>query len=411
MILGQASSLSFIFPPASHTVIQRMANPAKIFLDNAATSWPKPSSVLDAISSFYRDCGRSPGRGDYASAANAGALVERCRSLVREITSARPDDAVVLTHSGTEALNFAIQGLLRPGDHAVASTLEHNSVLRPLFAARDRHGCQIDLVEPDVAGRIDPIAVDTRITARTRLVCLTHASNVTGMGQDLQAVAQLCRQRNVPLLVDASQSLGRVPLDFAGWGIDLLAAAGHKGLFGPLGTGLLVVRAGVGDQLQPILFGGTGRDSELEHQPQALPWRLEPGSLDAGNIAGLAAGIGFVLETGVERIREHELGLDQQFRARVRALPGVELFGSDSLERIAVSSLVVPGRDPAELAMILDASFGIEVRSGWHCAPRASRSVLKPGGQPTLRFSPGWYNTLDDVERAARALQTIVSAH
>jgi cysteine desulfurase / selenocysteine lyase len=397
----QDSSLPFAQMPA----------PSKIFLDSAATSWPKPPAVLDAIQSFYRDCGRSPGRGDYASSAIARALVEQCRSLVREITRARTGDAVVLTHGGTEALNLAIQGLMRPGDQAVASTLEHNSVLRPLFAARDRHGCQIDLVEPGGAGRIDPGAVDARISARTRLVCLTHASNVTGMVQDIQAVALLCRQRNVPLLVDASQSLGRVPLDFSGWGIDLLAAAGHKGLFGPLGTGLLVVRAGMGDELQPVLFGGTGGDSELEHQPEALPWRLEPGSLDAGNIAGLAAGIRFVLETGVERIRAHELELDRLFRQRVRPLPGVELLGSESPERIAVSSLVVPGRDPTELAMILDASFGVEVRSGWHCAPRASRTVLNPGGQPTLRFSPGWYNTQDDVERAAQALQTVLSAH
>lgn len=387
-----------------------MTTPAKIFLDNAATSWPKPPAVLDAIVTFYRDCGRSPGRGDYASAARAGAMVEDCRSRIREMASARLEDAVVLTHSGTEALNLAIQGLLRPGDHAVATTLEHNSVLRPLFAARDRLGCEIELVGPDGAGRVDPEDIGRRIRSSTRLVCLTHASNVTGIVQDVKSCARVCRERNVPLLVDASQSLGRSPMEFASWGIDLLAAAGHKGLFGPLGTGLLVVRAGLGNQVQPVLYGGTGRDSELEHQPQDLPWRLEPGSLDAGNIAGLAAGIAFVLATGVERIRAHELDLDRHFRRQVRGAPGVELLGSDGPERIAVSSLVVPGRDPAELAMILDASFGIEVRSGWHCAPRASRSSSSPAGQPTLRFSPGWYNTLDDVERAVTALKAVLSA-
>jgi selenocysteine lyase/cysteine desulfurase len=387
-----------------------MAPPDRIYLDNAATSWPKPPAVLEALVGFYRDLGRSPGRGDYASSAAAGAMVDRCRQLIRRVTGAAANDQVILAHSGTDALNTAIQGLLGPGDHVVATTVEHNSVLRPLFHARDRMGCVVELVAAEENGQVDPAAIARRLTESTRLVCVNHASNVTGMVQDIAAIATVCRLRQIPLLVDASQSLGKADVAFERWGCALLAAAGHKGLFGPLGSGLLVIRHDLAGQLLPTRFGGTGRESELESQPSALPWRLESGSLAAGDIAGLGAGIQFVLDTGVAAIGQHEQRLDQRFRERLRGLPGVRLFGADAGRRIAVSSIAVSGADVGSLAMTLDASFGIEVRSGLHCAPRALTGNANSCGISTLRFSFGWYNSLADVERAATALEQVIAA-
>jgi cysteine desulfurase family protein len=370
----------------------------RIYLDNAATSWPKPAAVYEAVEHYQRELGGPLGRGTYHEAVEIERTVARLRNNLAQLIGADEPRRIVFTANCTAALNQAIHGLLRAGDHVVTSVVEHNSVLRPLRLLEDENRICVTRVACDARGMIDPDAVRQAMTRQTRLVVVTHASNVTGAIQPVEAIGVLAKERGAAFLVDAAQTAGHVPIDVKSMQADLLAAPGHKGLLGPLGTGLLYVGPDVERRLRPLMQGGTGSQSEEDRQPEHLPDRFEAGNLNAPGLVGLAAGVEFVLERGVDSIRAHEQALLKQLVPALRDIDGVTLHpDSEALHRVGVVSLTQSGFDPQELAAILDASHGIQGRAGLHCAPCMHRALgtLQAGG--TFRLSVGPFNTEEDI--------------
>ena len=378
-----------------------------IYLDNAATSWPKPPSVLDAQIAFYRDFGVAAGRSGSFRAMQVQRTIEQCRSEIRQLINAHADDSIVFGFNGTDVLNMAIHGWVRPGDHVVATVVEHNSVLRPLEWLRQRQQVSISLAGSDERGRIDLDSIRQSLAPRTRLVIASHVSNVTGVIQPIEALGALCREHGVPLLVDACQSLGHIPVDVRRLQCDWLAASGHKGLQGPLGTGVLYLRSGVGAAIEPLRQGGTGTDSEQREQPASLPERLESGNPNSGGLFGLLAGVRSVAERGVEVIEEHERNWARRLCAGLREIASVRLICPDRDLATGIVSFVVEGHDPHELAMLLDSNHGIQVRAGLHCAPLMHRQLgtMDVGG--TVRVSPGMNSTTEQIDRLLNALTNI----
>jgi cysteine desulfurase family protein len=379
----------------------------RIYLDNAATSWPKPESVYVAVDRYQRTLGAPAGRGTYAQAAEVERHVMGCRLALAELLGAADPRQIVLTCNGTDALNLALHGLLRPGDHVVTSVCEHNSVLRPLAALRRDRQITVTYVPADAAGRIDPEDVRRACTPKTRLIALVHASNVTGSLQPAEAVGQVAREVGAYFLLDAAQTLGYVPVDVRRLGVHLLAAPGHKGLLGPLGTGLLYVAQGVEEALQPTRQGGTGTHSEEESQPCELPERYEAGNLNVPGIFGLEAGVRHVLAQGVETERARQQELLSQLLAGLDALPGVRVYGPpEGAGRVGLVSLRMEAMAPQELASLLDAQWSIQTRAGLHCAPRmhASLGTLPEG---TLRLSLGHFTTPEEIDVVLAALAAI----
>jgi cysteine desulfurase family protein len=381
----------------------------RIYLDNAATSWPKPPAVLEALVAFYRDLGGAAGRGAHSASQQSDVLVTTCRQAIAELIRAQVDDQVVFAHNGTDALNLGIHGLLRPGDHVVVSSLEHNSVLRPVAAFAERQGGSYSLVSADERGVVSPANIQAAIGPKTRLVCLTHASNVTGVLQPVAEVGAVCREAGVSFLIDAAQTIGRVPIDVRRLQCDLLAAAGHKGLLGPLGTAFLFVSGRIAQQLQSLRQGGTGTETTAEQQPATYPHRLEAGNLNVGGIAALLAGIHYVKNIGVEAIGRHELALVEQLFAGLEGCPGVELLARRTEPRVAIASLTFAEHDVHDAAAILDSAFGIQARAGLHCAPHALSGGPHHESVATLRLSPGWQTTSEQIQRAVEAIREIAS--
>jgi cysteine desulfurase family protein len=377
-----------------------------VYLDNAATSFPKPEQVYRAIEHALRQTGVAPGRGGYRQSIEASRLVFEARESVAHLFGVRDSARIVFTHSATEALNLAVGGLLRSGDHVVTTTMEHNSLARPLALAA-RNGVEVTWVAAEPDGFVCAERIAAALRPSTRLVALSHCSNVTGTLQPVAAVARLLRGSDARLLVDAAQSAGSYPLDVTALGIDLLAVPGHKGLLGPLGTGVLYVAEGI--ELAPLMVGGTGGSSSGLEQPGTLPERYESGSLNTPGIAGLKAGVDFILATGVETIRQHESRLVSLLLNGLTALPGVTIHGPGvGTERGAVVSFTVAGHDPAEIGFRLDREYDVSVRSGLHCATLAHQSIgTHPAG--TVRVSPGHFSTDADVETFIHALSEITS--
>jgi cysteine desulfurase/selenocysteine lyase len=275
-----------------------------IYLDNAATSFPKPESVYQAIDCFNRQIGANPGRSGYSTARQASKIVAETRQALAQLFSIRDPNQIVFTANATESINLALKGLLKPGDHIITTVTDHNSVLRPLRSLEDYIGIVVTRIECDGSGTIDPEAIGSAIRPNTKLVCMTHASNVTGTIHDVQSISRLVHQNGTLFMVDAAQTAGCVPIDVEEMGIDLLALTGHKGLLGPQGTGGLYIKPGL--ELRPLREGGTGSDSWLDRQPTKMPDRYEGGTLNTPGLAGLGAGVRFVLDTGVEKIAQHE---------------------------------------------------------------------------------------------------------
>jgi cysteine desulfurase / selenocysteine lyase len=376
-----------------------------IYLDNAATTFPKPEQVYRAVDLALREIGVGPGRGSYRQGLAANRLVFEARESVARLFGIRDSARVIFTHSATESLNLAVLGLVKPGDHVVTTTMEHNSLVRPLHLV-EQQGVEVTRVTGDQDGLVEGRQIAAALRGNTRLVAVTHCSNVTGAIQPLGEIGQLAHQAGALLLVDAAQSAGVVPIDVSELNIDLLAVPGHKGLFGPQGTGFLYVAEGV--ELRPLIVGGTGGSSTGAGQPETLPERFESGTLNTPGIAGLQAGVEFVRTTGVAAIRDRESALVDQVVEGLQNLAGVVLHGPRSPERRGgVVSFTVAGLDPAQIGFRLDREFDIAVRTGLHCAPAAHRTIgTFPGG--TIRVSPGWYNTAGEVESFLRALRAIV---
>lgn len=383
-----------------------MPTPNRIYLDNAATTVHKPDAVRADIVRFFDEHYASSGRGAYREAQQTARLQRSCRQSFCNLINGQSPDHCIFTLNCSDALNLAIRGLLRPGDHVVTSAMDHNSVLRPLQALRQRIGLQITHLPVDPhTTLLDPAALRNALRPDTRLVAIVHASNVTGVLQPIAQIGQICRKAGVPMLVDAAQSAGHVPIDVQAMGVDLLAVPGHKGLLGCTGTGLLYIRPGLEEHLQTVREGGTGSASEHDHQPDTMPDKYEAGSHNALGIAGLHAGIEWVLSQSVEHIHRQQTALADRFLDAVRGQPGLHVFGPPTgRDRVAVFSVRVDGYAPAELSAALESSFGILSRSGLHCAPLAHRTIgtLEIGG--TTRLSCSALTTPAEIDLAAAAL-------
>lgn len=378
-----------------------------IYLDNAATTFPKPEAVYRAIDQTLRRLGVNPGRGSYRLVLEAGQLVYGVRETVAEFFNLSDPSGVVFTANATEAINLALFGLLRPGDRVVTTTMEHNAVSRPLHAL-SRRGVEVRKVPVDRTGLVSSKALQEAATAggKARMIVLSHCSNVTGTVQPVAEIGRWCREQGILLLVDAAQSAGLLPIDMQEMNIDGLAVPGHKSLLGPPGTGLLCLAEGL--LPQPLLYGGTGGNSQSQEMPEELPERLECGTLNAPALAGLQAGIAHVQSLGFKRIGAHKAALLEQLSNGLKSLPGARLYGPARIEaQCGALSFNIGGCDPAEIGYLLDEEYNICVRTGLHCAPDAHRSIgTLPAG--TIRVSPGLFNTPADIEILLKALGTIL---
>ena len=370
-----------------------------IYLDNAATSFPRPACVARAMSDALTQCGANPGRAGHRLALAAGRIVEGCREDLAAMLGETDASRVAFACNATDALNMAIHGVVRTGDHVVTTLLEHNSVLRPLSELSRSGAITLTIVPPDAQGRIRSQDVAQAMTPRTRLVAMTHMSNVLGAAQDVAAVGMLCRRRGVLLLVDCAQTAGHLPLTPRAWGAALLAMPGHKGLLGPHGTGALWVREDV--QPAPLRQGGTGSASESMFQPRMMPDALESGTLNLPGIAGLRAGMREALAHR-EEAHAAAVAMCDGMRAELLCLPGVRVY---TPEGASLLSFTVEGIASQEVAAALD-GMGIAVRGGLHCAPGVHRflGTLESGA---VRVSPGIYNTKQDAQALLMAVRRI----
>lgn len=383
----------------------------RIYLDNAATSFPKPEAVYAAVDSWQRNSGAAAGRGAYSAAIESTSLVRRCRVRVAELLGCANPDSVIFTFNGTDSLNLALHGALRPGDHVVTSVVEHNSVLRPLRDLQISRGVESTQVAVDSRGKVDPAGIREAIRPSTRLVAITHASNVSGAIQPIADIAEVTHARGILLLVDAAQTAGSVPINLSSLPIDFLACPGHKGLLGPLGTGILCIREGIAEQLQSVRQGGTGTQSEDDRQPESLPDKFESGNHNVPGLVGLEAAVSWIRERWVEVIAAEEAELTARLWNGLSGLSGVRLFGPPpGPGRVGVVSLVIEGYDPQDAAAILDETFGVQVRSGLHCAPGAHRVLGTFEGGGTVRLSVGAFTTADGVDQAIHAVGTIAGS-
>jgi cysteine desulfurase family protein len=379
----------------------------RIYLDNAATSWPKPERVAEAVCETIQHVGGNPGRSGHQTSLAAGKVLDRSRFLLAKLFGVDDSKRIVFAANATDALNLAIRGVLAPGGHVVTSSMEHNSVTRPLEHLASAGACYTKVRMDPVSG-VDPRDVEKALRADTKLVVMTHASNVTGTVNPLAAIGELCRNRGILFLVDASQSAGSLPIGVSEMNIDLLAFPGHKGLLGPTGTGGLYIAKSVSPLPEPCRVGGTGVFSELALQPEELPYRYESGTQNFHGIAGLAEGISFILEKTPAAIHAHERGLTELLMEGLREIRGVTVYGPPpGGERAAVVSFTIEGVDCTEVAIILDTSFSIAVRAGLHCAPDAHRTLgtFERGG--TVRVSPGYFNTEADITRCVEGVAAI----
>lgn len=379
-----------------------------IYFDNAATSWPKPPGVAEAMTRFIKEVGANPGRAAHRQAVESGRIVYGAREAVCELFNAPDPLRLVWCKNVTEALNLALRGLLRPGDHVVTSSMEHNSTMRPLRALEDG-GVQVTVVSCSPQGVLNPAAVKAAIQPHTRLVALNHASNVVGTLLPVAEVGALCRQHDVLLLVDAAQTGGAYPLNMQADQIDLLGFTGHKSLCGPMGTGGLIVGERVDEtQIDPLIRGGTGSRSEHEVQPGFLPDMCESGTPNVVGLAGLEVGVRWVLDRGVGVIRAHELALTRILIDGLRSIPGVTVYGTQDAElQTATVSFNINGMAPSETGLRLDDEYGILCRVGLHCAPTAHKTLgTFPTG--TVRFGLSVFNTAEEVRAAIAAVRRLV---
>lgn len=385
--------------------------PRRIYLDNGATSWPKPAEVYNAVDSWQRANGTAAGRGTSTAAQETDRAVEQARRAVAAILGTPHYKQVVFTLNGTDALHLAIQGLVRPGDHVVTTVVEHNSVLRPLKALGDPRGVAVTHVGCDAQGVVSAKAVLAAINSKTKFVVVSHASNVTGALQPIGEIGAELRKRDITFVVDGAQTLGEIPLNVDALSCDLFAASGHKGLLGPLGTGILYVRPGIEERMKSIRTGGTGTDSGSLVQPPQMPEKYESGNLNVPGIVGLGEGARWLAGQGIVNLRQKGLELTARLLGGLTEVRGVSLVGPPSaVERVGLVSVVVDGYDPQEVAAILADRYGIETRAGLHCAPLVHRALGTDSRGGTLRISFGPFNTADDVDAVIGALGEIAAA-
>ena len=378
-----------------------------IFLDNGATSFPKPEEVYTYMDHFYRNFGVNPGRSGYDLCMEAGLVVEETRKLLTQFFHGTDPNRLCFGYNSTDALNLIIAGMLRPGDHAISTTIEHNSVLRPLYHLR-RDGVEVDFVPFDGAGFVDPEEIRKKFRPHTRLVVVNHASNVIGTVQPIAAIGRLCREAGIPFVVDSSQSAGKVPVDMEAQFLDVVAFTGHKSLLGPTGIGGLYVREGI--EIRHTRAGGTGVRSAVRAHLDEYPYRLEYGTPNVMGIAGLKAGLTWINAKGVEAIHREEMRLAGILRDGLKAMPRVVTYCLDSLENhIAVMAFNIEGMDAADVGTMLDVDFNIACRTGLHCAPLVHEQMGTDRVHGAVRFGIGPFNTEEHVRAAVDAVGKIAA--
>jgi cysteine desulfurase family protein len=387
------------------------ASSRRLYLDNAATSFPKPKSVMEAMIRYAADLGASAGRGAYREALEAGGILEECRHRLKRLFNGERSEHFVFGLNCTDALSLAIKGIATGGGggHAICTHVDHNSILRPLNALQDQGLIEQTRVAVDPRTTlVDPADVARAIRSDTRFIAITHASNVTGAVQPIREIGRMARERGILFIVDAAQSAGHLAIDVQADCIDLLAAPGHKGLLGPLGTGFLYIRPGVEKVLRPIREGGTGSVSESDRQPEFMPDKYEPGSHNAIGVAGLSEGVQWVLTEGLDSIARHEKELIGTFIDGVADVEGLEYFGPQGVKnRVGVFSVRIDGLAPQELSAVLETHYGVLSRAGLHCAPLAHRAIGTAESGGTTRLSFGPFLVGQDISYAADALADI----
>jgi cysteine desulfurase/selenocysteine lyase len=378
-----------------------------IYLDNAATSFPKPEAVYQALDRFARNDLANPGRAGHKMALAAERALDDCRHLLNQFFHGEGLERFVFTLNCTDALNMAFKGVLADGDHVITTDLEHNSVSRPLRKMELDGRISLTRIKADAGGTVDPDDFRKALTPHTRLIALTHASNVLGTIQPVAEVGRIARERGLIFLVDAAQTAGIMPIDVQAMNIDLLAFPGHKSLLGPTGTGALYVSPRA--QVRAWREGGTGGDSSNETQPKEFPYFLEGGTPNVLGVAGLAAGVKFVQQKGLDELHAHEMRLIDRLWRRLDEMPGYQVFGHrDLARRVSTICFRAESLPAAEIGGILDQAFEVAVRPGLHCAPYIHRSLgTFPEG--TVRVSPGPFNTEADIDHLAHALAEIIS--
>jgi len=382
-----------------------MSQHTRIYLDNAATTWPKPPSVYEAAEYYLREIGAPNGRSAYREAIESNRIVERARQGVAQLMGAADSREVIFGFSCTDVLNLAIQGIVRPGDHVITTVCDHNSVLRPLRALNETANVDVTYVPCDGQGFISPDDVRAALRPNTRLVAMVHASNVTGAIQPAAEVAHIVRESNAFMLLDAAQSLGHVSINVQELDVDLLAAPGHKGLLAPLGTGVLYIRKGVERELKPLRYGGTGSQSEEDRQPDVLPDKYEPGNHNLVGLAGLVAATEYLLDATIVAVERHHRRVTVRLLEGLDDIDGVTIHGPRLAgERTSVISISVEGFAPQELAAVLEASHGIQARAGLHCAPRMHAALGTTARGGTLRFSAGFATTIEEIDEVIAAV-------
>ncbi len=377
-----------------------------IYFDNAATSWPKPPRVIEAMNRYNDMIGGNPGRSGHHLSVEAGRIVLETRDLVAQMFNIDDPFQLVFTKNATEALNQAIFGMLGYGGHVITTGMEHNSVMRPLRYL-EKHGLEITVVPCSTEGIIDPDDIRTSIRPDTGMIIMTHASNVTGSVMPVKDAGRIAQDHGIVFCVDAAQSAGSIPVDVEDMHISLLAFTGHKSLLGPQGTGGLYIRNGLEKEITPRMMGGTGSGSEFEEQPDFMPDRFESGTPNTIGLAGLGAGMQFTSDNGIEKISVKKSSLSSLFIQGAESISGVHVHGPGQTEnRTPVVSFSLDGFSPSEVSQILDEEFGIMSRPGLHCAPAAHRTINTfPEG--TVRFSFGYFNTEEEILYSLRALEKI----
>jgi cysteine desulfurase family protein len=377
-----------------------------IYLDNAATSYPKPEEVYMYMDQFYRKYGVNPGRSGYDLCMEAGAIIDKTRKLLTDFFNGTDPNRLCFCYNSTDALNLIINGILQPGDHAITTTIEHNSVLRPLYHQHIYNGVELDYIKFDSKGFVSPDDIKKSIKNNTKLVVVNHASNVIGTVQPIKEIGKICREREVIFAVDASQSAGKISINIEEQYIDALAFTGHKSLYGPTGIGGLYIREGI--EVRHTRAGGTGVRSAVRTHLFEYPYRLEYGTINSVGVAGLNAGVNWILKQGMENIHNYEMKLLTMLRDGLRSIDRVILYCQDDLNNhIAVLLFNIKGIEASDVGTMLDVDYNIACRTGLHCAPLVHEQIGTADIHGGVRFGIGPFNTEQDILYAIDAVADI----
>jgi len=380
-----------------------------IFLDNGATSFPKPEEVYTFMDHFYRNFGVNPGRSGYDLCMEAGELVEKTRDMLTKYFNGKDPNRLCFSYNSTDALNLIINGMLEEGDHAVSTTIEHNSVLRPLYHLYKYKGVEVDHIPFDRKGFVDPDDFPKKIKKNTKLVIVNHASNVIGTIQPVKEIGKYCKERDIPFVVDVSQSAGKIPVDIEELNIDVIAFTGHKSLLGPTGIGGLYVREGI--EIKHTKAGGTGVRSAVPTHLFEYPYRLEYGTLNTLGVAGLHAGLKWIQREGLKNIHSQEMKLVTKLRDGLKNVEGVTLYCQDDLtDHIAIFLFNIDGLEALNTETILDVDYNIACRTGLHCAPLAHKQLGTAKIHGAARFGIGPFNTEEHIKIAIEAVKEIAAS-